>query len=599
MAVTSAQPASTSAATAVEPVHRSRPVNRRESNAAVFGPADRTAHAPYPVFGATQRGAPAGSGDRRDAAAGRSTSQIKRPPDIQRACSACDTEERAQPARAARDGAGPAGPRQQASLDVLRGHGRPLAPRVREYFEPRFGRDFEHVRIHTGPRADSAARAFRARAFTLGRDIVFASGEYTPESTAGRRLVAHELTHTIQQAGAGPAVQRVTTARPFPLSDAEEDQHDPDAMRVLERAFAGGSTTQNGAAGFHAPVGVTEFALNTPAGANPRYFTSAVDGALHLGLPVLRGEESGPAFADLADAVLDSVRDETRSLVRGDRGRAVDIVQRALGFWGAAQIPVVDLPASGEFDAATESAVRTFQSTTTIGTTGVMDAVTLATMQSMPPPAIVRHTIEDLPSNNITGIIRIPAPPASWQPLSYTAKELVVLLNHHGFTPRSGFDICTTGNSKRELSLEVTTDLVRDVTDHERQHEADDEAMANATIQPWEDAVEALRDDGFMVSAPNVATAAPLLYDAIRARSARQEGTPCEMGVAMETRIVDDANALHGQAGGNIRVQDFNPNSPFCRNVKVTWGQFPGAPAFNPATPDVDCLVSPVPTVRI
>lgn len=79
------------------------------------------------------------------------------------------------------------------------GGGRPLSGSVRSFFEPRFGHDLGDVRVHTGGDADAAARAIRARAFTVGRDIVFRSGEYRPETSRGKRLIAHELTHVLQQ----------------------------------------------------------------------------------------------------------------------------------------------------------------------------------------------------------------------------------------------------------------------------------------------------------------------------------------------------------------------------------------------------------------
>jgi hypothetical protein len=78
---------------------------------------------------------------------------------------------------------------------------------VRAFFEPRFGHDFSGVRVHTDTRAAQTASAFNARAFTLGRDIVFGPREYAPETTAGQRLLAHELTHVVQQSAAsGPSV---------------------------------------------------------------------------------------------------------------------------------------------------------------------------------------------------------------------------------------------------------------------------------------------------------------------------------------------------------------------------------------------------------
>jgi hypothetical protein len=81
----------------------------------------------------------------------------------------------------------------------LRSSGAPLPSPTRSFFERRFGRDFGDVRVHSGPSASLAAKAVRAQAFTLGRDIVFGDGRYAPDSRAGRRLLAHELTHLIQQ----------------------------------------------------------------------------------------------------------------------------------------------------------------------------------------------------------------------------------------------------------------------------------------------------------------------------------------------------------------------------------------------------------------
>jgi len=94
---------------------------------------------------------------------------------------------------------------------ILSSSGHPLDAATGEFMASRFGQDFSHVRIHTGPRADSAARAVQARAFTLDHDIVFADGQYDPHGTRGRQLLAHELTHVLQQrpaagGGVGSAV---------------------------------------------------------------------------------------------------------------------------------------------------------------------------------------------------------------------------------------------------------------------------------------------------------------------------------------------------------------------------------------------------------
>jgi hypothetical protein len=83
--------------------------------------------------------------------------------------------------------------------EVLNSPGQPLEPPTRAFFAPRFGHDFSHVRVHTDAAAAQSARAVDASAYTVGRDIVFASGKYEPDTDNGRRLLAHELTHVAQQ----------------------------------------------------------------------------------------------------------------------------------------------------------------------------------------------------------------------------------------------------------------------------------------------------------------------------------------------------------------------------------------------------------------
>jgi len=85
--------------------------------------------------------------------------------------------------------------------EVLNSSGRPLDPTTRAFFEPRFGHDFSRVRVHTDARAAESARAVDAVAYTFGRDIVFAANHHQPTTPDGQHLLAHELTHVIQQAG--------------------------------------------------------------------------------------------------------------------------------------------------------------------------------------------------------------------------------------------------------------------------------------------------------------------------------------------------------------------------------------------------------------
>jgi len=92
-------------------------------------------------------------------------------------------------------------PEVEGRIAALRGGGQPLSESERSYFEPRFGYDFENVRIHTGAEAAATAGELHAQAYTVGKDVVFGAGRYAPETTEGRQLLAHELTHVVQQTG--------------------------------------------------------------------------------------------------------------------------------------------------------------------------------------------------------------------------------------------------------------------------------------------------------------------------------------------------------------------------------------------------------------
>jgi hypothetical protein len=95
--------------------------------------------------------------------------------------------------------------------EVLRSPGQPLAPDILAFFEPRFGHDFGDVRVHTNARAGDSAKAVNALAYTAGPNIVLPADSYRPASPDGRKLLAHELTHVVQQSlppGGGQASEQ-------------------------------------------------------------------------------------------------------------------------------------------------------------------------------------------------------------------------------------------------------------------------------------------------------------------------------------------------------------------------------------------------------
>jgi hypothetical protein len=102
----------------------------------------------------------------------------------------------------AKDQSFDAGSNVESQLNNSKGGGSPLPDEVRSFMEPRFGADLSQVRVHTGSEAVQMNKELNAQAFTHGKDIYFGSGRYNPGSSEGKHLLAHELTHVIQQTGA-------------------------------------------------------------------------------------------------------------------------------------------------------------------------------------------------------------------------------------------------------------------------------------------------------------------------------------------------------------------------------------------------------------
>lgn len=106
--------------------------------------------------------------------------------------------------------------------EVIASPGQPLDAELRAFFEPRFSCDFSRVRVHLGPTAEQSARAVNAHAYTVGQDIVFGAGRFAPNTPQGRQLLAHELTHVVQQSQGSLALQREEGEGVPEMSRAEE-----------------------------------------------------------------------------------------------------------------------------------------------------------------------------------------------------------------------------------------------------------------------------------------------------------------------------------------------------------------------------------------
>ena len=137
-----------------------------------------------------------------------------------------------------------------ANIQALEGGGSPLSQATRAFFEPRFGVDFSPVRVHTDARAAHTTRAVHARAFTLGPHIAFGTGQYAPHSPAGRQILAHELTHVVQQNGSQlqRAQPRATSQAPQVATALEPDAGMKGGAKTPGKDLSASGVTSDGLA---------------------------------------------------------------------------------------------------------------------------------------------------------------------------------------------------------------------------------------------------------------------------------------------------------------------------------------------------------------
>jgi hypothetical protein len=125
-----------------------------------------------------------------------------------------------------------------AVQEALSLSGQPLDPQTRVLMESRFGHNFSRVRVHTGEKAAAAARALKAEAFTVGQDIYFAAGRYQPRAAQGRWLLAHELTHTLQQR-ISPSIVARSPVQPSYSLTGDNDALELEAAQAANKVTTG------------------------------------------------------------------------------------------------------------------------------------------------------------------------------------------------------------------------------------------------------------------------------------------------------------------------------------------------------------------------
>jgi outer membrane protein OmpA-like peptidoglycan-associated protein len=133
-----------------------------------------------------------------------------------------EEEEEELQAKATSDHISEVNPGLESHIQSIKGGGQPLSENNRAYFEPRFGYDFNRVRVHTDTQAAESARGVNARAFTVGQDVVFGAGEYDLSAASGQQLMAHELTHVLQQGAFSKGAETTTPIMRVPEAGDSE-----------------------------------------------------------------------------------------------------------------------------------------------------------------------------------------------------------------------------------------------------------------------------------------------------------------------------------------------------------------------------------------
>ncbi len=226
--------------------------------------------------------------------------------------------------------------------EVLRSPGRPLDGATQARFQARFAYDFGQVRVHNDERAHESARSVNARAYTVGRDVVFARNRYAPGTEDGRRLLAHELTHVVQQRSPYVSGAALRVSRPGELMEQEAHRTSLaesadasqltrlDALVLARDGPDGGAPPGDGGAPAQKHVSaVTQPIIDLLEKVDPVAGVGDVDAAMRA-LAALSPDDVITAVAELATgpAYLERLRGATASAPANDRARiaaAIDI----------------------------------------------------------------------------------------------------------------------------------------------------------------------------------------------------------------------------------------------------------------------------------
>jgi hypothetical protein len=198
--------------------------------------------------------------------------------------------------------------------EVLGNSGQPLDSSTRSFMEGRFGHDFGNVRVHLDARAAASARSVNALAYTVGSDIVFRAGAFAPDGSSGRQLLAHELTHVVQQSDAGTARGQPLQRQPDETSTKESPPTKTPPTKTAPAKPPPRKTLKSEGVDLNDPVaGGTPAIIDAVLARNQKL--ASYIGARIKGLKIA---EKGKFVHDTSDANFDTAYNDAYDLPSGD-----------------------------------------------------------------------------------------------------------------------------------------------------------------------------------------------------------------------------------------------------------------------------------------
>lgn len=416
---------------------------------------------------------------------------------------------------------------------VLQSSGTPLDSSTRGFFERRFGHAFGNVRVHADAQAGESARAVNALAYTVGNDVVFAAGMYAPHTSAGRELLAHELTHTLQQdAGSGSWGQHdgLTLGDP---GDAAEREAEAAARAVL----------QPGRATRHPFLSAPRF----PKGTEAR--TTIAAGSLseagsHPSSEIIEGCGEKPAAAKGGSAT--SVSAGTRAVGKVIRRKATFTAGNPREERNAAELIVTGGPAGVTLPMLNGKIIR--------NTADAEGAVKEPEIESTPKKGGgVQCRVKTVAENagSYDESVLSAGPWVFQTPRANVPRSL-------GLTPcRGEGDTTVTAHGKPS-----DADVAKANRTHEDHHATDDEQAFKDTVGKWDEKLTQAEKDKRVFEGESAAKCETAIY-------AATDGTPKSVAGRYWGSVDAAGKAFHRTAGGGTLGISSATVDPGCAHVDI------------------------------